>query len=385
MTYYGESLPFGNKSFSSPQYLGYLSSEQALADFVYLINELQKTYSPSGTKGKLPVIAFGGSYGGMLSAWLRMKYPASIVGAIASSAPIWQFQDLVPCDNFYRITTTVYNVVGGSTCVDNIARSWKDIKRLARNDTGKANITKILSLCKPLKTDGDITDLISYLSEIYINLAMVNYPYPTNFLAPLPAHPIREFCSRLNKPYKNDVEMLSMIGSAIGVYTNFTGTTKCNDIGDPDGPIDADGWNFQSCTEMIMPMCSKDNDMFENYSWDFKTYSDTCFKNYQVRPRSEEIPILKYGGKDIKSASNIVFSNGLMDPWSGGGVLSNVSSTVVVIIIPDGAHHIDLRGHNNLDPDTVKIARQFHVRHIQKWLYAYKLDNSMNRPTVWSV
>ena len=57
--YYGESLPFGNSSYHNLSTLAYLSSEQALADFAVLIEDLGMKY------GHAPVVAFGGSYGGV--------------------------------------------------------------------------------------------------------------------------------------------------------------------------------------------------------------------------------------------------------------------------------------------------------------------------------
>lgn len=123
--YYGKSLPFGNDSYKDPQHLGYLTSEQALADFA----DLLQTINP---EAKRPVIAFGGSYGGMLAAYIRIKYPHLVTGALASSAPVLQFPDLVPCDIFNRILTSVYRVAldrrpdgkSNTICIDNIQKFW---------------------------------------------------------------------------------------------------------------------------------------------------------------------------------------------------------------------------------------------------------------------
>ena len=68
--YFGESMPFGDQSFKRDN-LPYLTVEQAMMDYVDLIKFLKVDKNMEDRA----VIVGGGSYGGMLAAWLRMKYP----------------------------------------------------------------------------------------------------------------------------------------------------------------------------------------------------------------------------------------------------------------------------------------------------------------------
>ena len=80
--------------------LSFDTVEQALADFAAVVSYVSNNKAVPTSQDSIsdydfstftnaPVVAFGGSYGGMLAAWMRFKYPSSIVGAIAASAPIW--------------------------------------------------------------------------------------------------------------------------------------------------------------------------------------------------------------------------------------------------------------------------------------------------------
>lgn len=59
-----------------------------MMDYVELIKHIRYEFKAM----ERPCIVFGGSYGGMLAAWLRMKFPATFQGALASSAPLVYFK-----------------------------------------------------------------------------------------------------------------------------------------------------------------------------------------------------------------------------------------------------------------------------------------------------
>ena len=62
--------------------------EQALADYATLIGSLQVTLAAANGGARVPFVALGGSYGGMLAAWLRREHPSLVFAALASSAPV---------------------------------------------------------------------------------------------------------------------------------------------------------------------------------------------------------------------------------------------------------------------------------------------------------
>jgi hypothetical protein len=48
--------------------------------------------------------------GAVLAAWMRLKYPHIAVGALSSSAPILQFEDIVPSTIFYDLVSDDFRV-----------------------------------------------------------------------------------------------------------------------------------------------------------------------------------------------------------------------------------------------------------------------------------
>jgi lysosomal Pro-X carboxypeptidase len=212
-----------------PNCMAYSSSIQALADYAnfierYLFDEeendttTRETVAQS-TKGRYrrPVIAFGGSYGGMLSAWMRMLYPALITGSIAASAPIWGFPRNFPdkIDSAWRVirrglelpypptaeteTTTEHRP---NYCATNLLASWPLMKLLATTSAGRNLLTKSFCLCDPLQSD-QVHELLDWAQSPWFDLAEGSYPYPSNYItfalthdenAVLPAWPLQAAC-----------------------------------------------------------------------------------------------------------------------------------------------------------------------------------------------
>jgi len=246
--YEGESLPMAIKNPKEdldgdfPNCMSYVSSSQALADYARLLSYL----NPGN---KRPVIVFGGSYGGMLASWMRMKYPSSVAGAIASSAPVWATPLTRPSFDSANVAVArgvmnsdekdmsdlndrKENVVNGKKeggyCFDNLLATWPLIEQFSKSRYGRSVLNKAFRLCPEdhLQKDKDVTKLLEWSQSPWFAMSEGNYPFESNYITfallhfeqvKLPKWPITEACHRGGLNLFQNVKIVEALNTGNGI------------------------------------------------------------------------------------------------------------------------------------------------------------------------
>ncbi|XP_078472102.1 dipeptidyl peptidase 2 [Lampetra planeri] len=364
--YYGESLPFGKDSFRLDT-IGLLTIEQALADFAVLLDSIKQNFGAQMSK----VVSFGGSYGGMLSAYFRMHYPHLVDAALAASAPIPFVSGQGDPLQFFRDVTADFEKYNPK-CPDIVRAGFIELKKLADKQEW-AQIAQRMRLCQAPGSAADVRHMYGWARNTFTYLAMLDYPYAASFMGSLPANPVNVACDLL----LNSKDPLDGLTQAVALFYNTSGTAKCLDpaaefieCADPTGcglGPDSLAWDYQACTEINL-LCSTNNvsDMFPALPYTAAARRDYCAKRWGVVPRETWLAT-QYWGKDVNSSSQIIFSNGNLDPWGNGGFQQDVGGNVAVKVI-GGAHHLDLRYSNPADPESVVTARKLESGLLHTWL-----------------
>ncbi|KAL4426944.1 hypothetical protein ABPG74_017201 [Tetrahymena malaccensis] len=383
--YFGESWPFGNEEESLKKGNNkYLTSLQALNDYVVFLNWFKKSLGCGDDE--CPVIAIGGSYGGMLAAWIRMKFPNVVDASLAASAPIYQFLNREGLNQtlFYSIITRNYAQNG---CSDKIHQAYQLLTNIIDSPASTklfkdqfdpifANITQAMNTCEPITNSTGLQQLRTYMDTAYSYMAMTNYPQASSFLRPMPAWPANASCIPMEAVNSNSTifELFSAIKLSTDTFYNYDQSANCSDTtqGD-DGASDNDmsGWNILACSDMVLPMASNGkSDMFYSQPWNFEQYKEWCNYTYGVTP-NYDWALDFYGGRndlEMQNFSNIFFSNGMLDPWSGGSPTEYLSEDLPVNYMYASAHHNDLRLPQEGDPESVVQGRELEIKYLKKWI-----------------
>ncbi|KAL0729490.1 hypothetical protein Bca4012_025583 [Brassica carinata] len=361
--YYGKTMPFGSaeETLKNASTLGYLNAAQALADYAAILLHVKEKYATKHS----PIIVIGGSYGGMLAAWFRLKYPHIALGALASSAPLLYFEDTLPKFGYYYIVTKV--IKGTSErCYNLIRKSWKEIDRVAAKPNGLLILSKQFKTCAPLNGSFDIKD---FLSTIYAEAVQYNRG---------PSYWVTNVCKAIdNNPPNRKNGLLDRIFAGV---VALLGNQSCYDTNMFAHPTNNNkAWRWQTCSEIVMPVgYDKQDTMFPTTPFNMTSYIEGCKANYGVTPRPHWITTY-FGIQDVKVVlrkfgSNIIFSNGLSDPYSVGGVLEDISDSIVAIKSTNGSHCQDIVMKRKGDPEWLVMQRDEEIKIIKSWISTYQKD-----------
>jgi len=142
--FYGKSHPTKDTSTDN---LGFLSSEQALADAANFISNMTETHALHGRKW----IVFGGSYSGSLAIWMKLKYPHLVFGVVSASAPL---NATVNFPDYNQVVKASLTSLGSGTCADNVAMASKQITQNLLSVGGRKYLDGKFRLCQPLDIVG---------------------------------------------------------------------------------------------------------------------------------------------------------------------------------------------------------------------------------------
>ncbi|CAK9186788.1 unnamed protein product [Ilex paraguariensis] len=298
--FYGKSVPFGSfeETIKNHSIRGYFSSAQAIADYAEVLMYLRKKLSAQNS----PIIVIGGSYGGMLASWFRLKYPHIALGALASSAPILYFDGPTPQNGYYFLVTKDFKEVS-ENCYKTIKESWSEIDKVASMSNGLSVLSKRFKTCTHLNNSSELKD---YLDSMYATAAQYNQP---------PEYPVTKVCSSIDGAFEGS----DILGRIFAGVVGYKGNWSCYDTNQNNHPSETSvGWRWQvsylcsfginyptnrkqfdiTCSEMVIPIGRGRNDtMFPPSPFDFKQYSDHCKSLFGVPPRPHWVTTY-YGGHD---------------------------------------------------------------------------------------
>jgi len=250
------------------------------------------------------------------------------------------------------ITEDFAQTYNDSRCSNGIQGAFQYMSDQKNNATFQKMVQTEFGTCANITSGDNITALYQLISNGFAYMAMTDYPMEASFLEPMPAYPINVSCKAFENTTASTANdtLVKNLKAAADVYFNYKGQQSCYNFGDTSGSgtLAAGGWDVLACNQLAMPTApGGEESMFLYEPFNYTAFTADCQARFNLTP-NYNWALDSFGGRDnyreeYKVYSNIIFSNGNLDPWKAGGVTSYVNYKLPVYVIQGGAHHLDLR------------------------------------------
>ncbi|KAI5848020.1 serine carboxypeptidase S28-domain-containing protein [Tricharina praecox] len=353
--YYGQSKPFPVNLDTPSEQMRFLTTENALKDFVVFANDFKWknfTVSPKVT----PWVVIGGSYPGMRAAFLRHLYPETVYAAWASSAPVQAQVDMsIYWEQVYRGMVR-YNL---GNCTRNVKLAVDYIDRqLSKSRTAAKLKQQYLGRTAEKVTNGGFADTLHYPFYWWQAEGVGEY--------------LRSFCDHLTNGdsevgpewakeedgegagklysdrwaswpgYVKLVNTYNPLGHCEGSTRDETAQPNCLLDGRYSGDLGI-SWSWQYCSEWgyfqstnIGPhaLGSRYNNQRHQQEICYRQFPDGLSSGYLPRrPRVDKMNALTDGWN--MRPSNVFWTGGEFDPWLSLSPLSQEKWSPMLAATPE--------------------------------------------------
>ena len=363
--YYGSSIPTSDAS-----RLPLLTVEQALADLANFVTWF--------SKGR-PVVTFGISYSGALSAWFRVRYSNVTLGSVSSSGVV------NPIVNFFEFDqqTAVSLATADPVCLGNLRSAMKAIEsELQTNPTALKAMFGAESLTNDL-------DFLYYVADA--SAETVQYGYQSTL------------CSFLNDENKTLIqryqEFLQKFFNQVYLGGDVGGSYSRQEMAKVKFTASRSWW-WQTCYELGYFNTAPPFGSIRSSRLNLEYFEGVCNYLYPgVYPPDASKVIKEFGGTFFvlqtnfskylgakPNGTNIVFFQGSQDQWQWAGVRHtlNAQETEYTMVCDNCGHGCDIRGCPSLpmavamkrrssgsgcdNEEAINEARQTTISKIKQWL-----------------
>ncbi|CEO96568.1 hypothetical protein PBRA_005177 [Plasmodiophora brassicae] len=363
--YYGKSWPTTDSSTGN---LRLLSSQQALADLATFLEHIHDKFRLSRSN---PVITFGGSYPGALSAWLRMKFPSQVFAAVASSAPI---RARVGFFGYMEVVSDSFGdeAVGGSPhCQARIQQAFREVERVHQSDGGLDRLSRLFKACEPLTGDRDYVQLMQSLAGIFQGAVQYNNQVPLN---------VAKICRLFTGHGTSAIGHLAKLNDDL-VRTfssqchSFSYDAMVQGLSNPTYSATSTDrqWIFQTCAELgYYQECRFKHRCLFSERIDLNASLRLCNDLFGMGEQqifdSIEFTNTLYGGFH-PGVSRILFVNGDIDPWHSLSILNEQHVQRQKAVYIRGASHCqDMKPSTPDDSSALREGRLKIGKLVGKWI-----------------
>ncbi|XP_024947042.1 putative serine protease K12H4.7 isoform X2 [Cephus cinctus] len=361
--YYGASRPTKD---TSPENMQYLNLEQAMADLAYFIETKKREFGIE----KCSVVVFGGSYAGSMAAWARLKYPHLIQGAVASSAPVYAKADFY---EYYEVVTQslyAYN----PQCVVDIQEAFRSVEELLAVEDGHGKLKEYFNLCAaPDVTDpDDLAYFMNLLAEKFAGVVQSDRIYQGKTS-------ISRYCDIMTATYLGSpLQRLALLIYDENVcldanYNNMITAYRNKSWESAAATSMMRQWLFQACTEYGYCQTSNSDKSVFGTLFPLEFFVNLCknlygdYYNEDLMNAGIKRTNIMYGGFK-PDVTNVVFTNGDVDPWYALSVIEDLNDLSPAILIKGSSHCRDLFSDDSTDSKDLLNARAKVKQLVGNWL-----------------